>query len=367
MPDPAPVPPADAAWHIRPAVPDDEPALIALFERVFGRPIGAAAWRWKLRARPTPAPNVWVAAADADGTLIAQYAGIPVQVQIAGQVRPAMVSVDTITAPEWRRRGILTRLAAEVYAAWQAAGVTAVLGLPNEQWGSRTNALGWVSCFPLAWQRAPLHVERVVARRLPGPLQGAARAAGGGAAAIWHRLRGGALARVGRWLRVTALTTADSALDALWAALALAYPHLIVRDAAWVAWRYLAAPGFGYRVLLATGPAGAPTGYCAYRLTTAGDRCSALVADLFTAPDDRATVAALLGAAFDDLWARDAETARVPVAPGSALARLVGSAGFRPAPGAFSFAVVPLAPDLDVAPLQDPAAWLLTGGDFDVA
>src|SRR5205823_13434929 len=90
------------------------------------------------------------------------------------------------------------------------------------------------------------------------------------------------------------------------------------------------------------------------------------IADLFTAPDGERVAAALLTAALDDLWAQGAEWVRALASPGAPLNRLLRAGGLRPAPGAFPFELVPLDPGLDLAALSDPAAWLLTGGDFDV-
>ena len=75
---------------------------------------------------------------------------------LGGQSVTGMVSVDTMTAPEFQRRGLLTRVGTHTYAQWHAAGIPFVLGLPNERWGSRTNALGWVELCDYQWLARPL-------------------------------------------------------------------------------------------------------------------------------------------------------------------------------------------------------------------
>jgi hypothetical protein len=350
------------AWRIRPYAPGEEAGLVALFAQVFGRPITTEWWRWKLKGRPAPVENVWVAVAEADGRIVAQYAGIPARVLWAGQIRDVMVSVDTMTAPDFRRRGILTALGQAAYASWAAAGVSAVLGLPNQQWGSRTDALGWQRLFALGWLRYPLHVERALAARLPRALAGPAQALGGlGAAGGRAARRRGP--RTGNDLQVEAPASATADFDQLWARLAPAYGRLLVRDRAWVDWRYFRAPHQGYRVLFARSD-GAPAGYLAYRY--APDSGAGFLADLFTAPAGGAAAQALLQAALDDLWARGATSARATAAPGSALEATLRGGGFRPAPGAFDFEVVPLDPALDLGVGAGPGDWLLSGGDFDV-
>src|SRR3954469_21051885 len=100
-------------WTIRAYRPGDEGALVALFERVFGRPITEAYWRWKLKRLPSPVENVWLAVCD--DAPIFHYAGIPTRYRLpAGEVT-AMVSVDTMTAPEFQRRGLLSTVGRHAY------------------------------------------------------------------------------------------------------------------------------------------------------------------------------------------------------------------------------------------------------------
>src|SRR5258706_11274886 len=155
------------SWSIRAYRPGDERALVALFERVFGRAISEAHWRWKLKQPASPVENVWLAVhGDAP---IFQYAGIPTRYRLPTGEVTAMVSVDTMTAPEFQRRGLLGSVGRHVYETWRAAGVPFVIGLPNERWGSRAGALGWEPLFSLQWLARPLRPEAILARRLEWP------------------------------------------------------------------------------------------------------------------------------------------------------------------------------------------------------
>lgn len=355
-------------WEVRPYQPGDEEQLVALYARVFGRPRSVAFWRWKLKGRNAPFETVWVAVTDA-GQIIGQYGGIPLRVQLHGQVRPAVHAVEAMTDPRFRRKGMLTRLGSAAHSGWAAAGQAVVLGLPNEQWGTRNRALGYVTLFPLAWLRFPLHLERVVAQRgrVPGPLVGPAMALGAVGGGVWRQMARRTLRRKqqGAALAVEAVTTPTPAFDQLWESLAGRYAHFVVRDSAWVAWRFLAAPEQDYRVLLARA-GGQPVGYLAYRLVIAPERVTGYIADLFLAPDAEPVAAALLEAALEDLSARGAGMVLASGAPGSALYGLLRGLRFLPVQLPFNFELVPLAREVDPAALADPVAWHLTAGDFDV-
>src|SRR5262245_5142496 len=246
----------EPAWTIRAYQPGDERALAALFERVFGRPIGEAHWRWKLKQLPSPVENVWLAVHD--GAPIFQYAAIPTRYRLPEGEATAMVSVDTMTAPEFQRRGLLSTIGRHAYEAWRAAGIPFVIGLPNERWGSRASALGWQPLFSLQWLVRPLRPEALLARRMGLPALARLTPLG----ALWNGLAS-TRAQMDRSIRVHPIDRAGPELDRLWRRCAADTPFSVVRDSAWVNWRYLDAPSLGYRVLLAERNGG-PAGYAAY-------------------------------------------------------------------------------------------------------
>jgi hypothetical protein len=82
--------------------------------------------------------------------------------------------------------------------------------------------------------------------------------------------------------RVRRLSAPEPALDALWAAAAPRWEHAVVRDAAWLAWRYFAAPGGPYRVLVAESDT-QPLGYVAFKIEASPGRAvRGWIADLLT-------------------------------------------------------------------------------------
>ncbi|HEY1012805.1 MAG TPA: GNAT family N-acetyltransferase, partial [Herpetosiphonaceae bacterium] len=290
----------DRPWMIRPYRPGDELALAALFGRVFGRPIDPAFWRWKLKSLPAPAENVWLAEAGdapataegapapARGAPVFQYAGIPLRFSTPAGETTAMISVDTMTAPEFRRRGLLTSVGRHAYEQWRAGGVGFVLGLPNDQWGSRTGALSWRPLFPLRWLIRPLRPETLLARKLRLGRSGGLALLGGLWNLWWDRRAGGDPA-----LRLRLVDRPEPAFDRLWERCRGEAPLSVIRDSAWVGWRYLAAPCRGYRVLLAERD-GLPAGYVAYRLEPGAGRPWGMIAELTAPLGDAAARRALL-------------------------------------------------------------------------
>lgn len=344
----------------QPGLPTTDAALAALFAAAYGRPITPALYRWKLGGLPTPTPNVWVAW-DA-GQPIFHYASIPTPYQTPDGHAILMTGADLMTAPDQRRRGLLTAYAPQVYETWRQAGLPFTIGLPNERWGSRADHLGWQPLFPLAWLIRPLRPETLVARRLKLPFL--ARAAV--VSRLWQRRWRSALPP---GLAVQPAAAADARFDRLWQGARPQQGYCVQRDQTWVHWRFLAAPAsetrWRYQLLLASRDE-QPLGYVAYRLQTEAGRMTAFIADLFTAPADEPARLALLTAVVRLLYDLGAEKVASLAVPTTPLYRSLVQSGFRPALGAFTVKARPLAHTLDLETLRQPAAWYLTGSDFDV-
>lgn len=351
---------ADGLPALRPAQPGDETVLVALFAAAYGHAISEPLYRWKLGGLPTPTPNVWVAWEA--GRPIFHYASVPTPYQTPDAPAILMTGADLMTAPDQRRRGLLTAYAPQIYEAWSQAGLPFTVGLPNERWGSRADYLGWQPLLPLAWLIFPLRPEALAARRLRLPFL--ARAAV--VSRVWQR----------RWRRplpsgltVQAVDEADARFDLLWQTAHPRQGYCVQRDRRWVSWRFLSAPAaerrWRYRLLLAC-RGEQPVGYAAYRAQIEAGRVTGFLADLFTDPADEAARQALLVQALRLLYDLGAEKVAALAVPTTPLYGSLAQAGFRPALGAFTVKARPLAQALDLDALRCPAQWYLTGSDFDV-
>jgi hypothetical protein len=287
---------------------------------------------------------------------IFQYAGIPARYQGPDGPVDVMVSVDTMTDPDFRRRGLLTEVGRHAYDHWRQAGIAFVVGLPNQQWGSRASALGWQEVSRLRWRVRLLRPERTAARRLGVPLLARLGLAG----AIWNGAWRWSM-RTDATVSVRRVTSPAAALDRLWSRLAgeVQDRYRLVRDGAWVAWRYLTAPGASYSVWLAE-RSGEPVGYCVASTRTVDGRQTGYLCELLTAAGDDGARHSLVRAAVDALAGAGAESVATLATPGTDLDRTLRRAGFLTSWGDFSAQIVTLQPG------ARQGAWDFSGGDFDV-
>ena len=342
---------------VRPFRDGDEAQLVAMFASVFGQTIDEPHWRWKLAHATPRTPNVLLAMS-AERPVF-QYAGIPTAFSIDGKSVDAMVSVDTMTAPDFRRRGLLTRVAADAYARWREAGISFVLGLPNEQWGSRAAALGWVPLFKLQRLVLPLRPEAMLAHRLSLPwLRGIPLAS-----TLWNGVFARPPARDSA-VEVRKVTEAGAEFDALWERCREDSRCAVIRDRRWVDWRFLRCPSRQYHVRAAM-RGNNPVGYCAWHLVDSGGRRRAFLAEICCPRADQAAGNTLLAELIRELRALEVEFVATLAVTGTRTHQWLRNSHFFPGP-AFSVEMVPLAGDLPLDSLRAAEHWELSGAAFDV-
>ncbi len=359
---------AGQIWYVRPYQATDEASLIELYELVFSRPRSVEVLRWKLLARNIgPAEMVWVAVAKGSERVIGHYAGIPLEIKLAGRVARGIHSVEAMAHPDYRRQGILTALGTTAHQEWARHGYEVVIGLPNDKWGTRNAALGYKQQFPLTWLKFPLRLDRVLKRRFPSRIGRIASAAPARAASwLWRHIY---ITRhtPSEDVHVVPLNLSEtsSGIESIWAALGPLYPHAVVRSSSWLRWRYGEEPAGAFKVLMSKiGPL--PTGFIAYRVVASKERVTGCIADLFVVPDSHTSARALITRAFNHLEKLGAGSVMAVAPPGSPAYLHLYENGFRTTNAGFTFEIVPLSMSIEQTTLGDPSQWHLAAGDFDI-
>jgi hypothetical protein len=372
---PRPAPPempgeAQAPISLRDTSPLDAPTLVRFAYMAFDAGWTEAFVHWKYFQNP--AGRIYGQCAEIAGRPAAYYGNTPVRLKIGDQVVVAAQAVDAMVAPEARRRGLFVTLARETYRQMDEAGVALTYAFPNPvSLVAFVERLGWA---PVG--EVPRYVRVLDA-------QGAARAAGRVGPAGWLYARWlGALSRPGlrreaalaSGLPVRVVETPDERFDGLWAEASRSFPIAVVRDAAYLRWRYVEHPAAPYLVLAAE-RGGRLAGFAV--LSSRDARRAGVVAltELLVAPGDREAGLALLAECVRR--ARQAGGAQLQcwLLPHHAFYReLLERSGlvFRPAryaPGLIRYTtphIIRAHPAGSLSP--DPALaenWYLSAGDYD--
>ena len=363
-PDPPRTAPGRRAFTVRPYRPQDRAAASGLYQQSFPGKRDPAEWIWKFGHRLTDSdPSFHVA--EVDGRLVGLYPTRAVRLQIGASVRVAVQCEDVCVHPEHRGVAIMRAMVRANEESLRRARVALAFGFPTAahlSFGSRF--LGYAELFRLqVWHRRLARGLRVQAKLRSDWARRVAYTGG----ALLQNLRALRQPEMSdRTLRVAERRQFDVATDGLWDRVRGRLRAAVVRDAAYLTWRYSARPGRAFRVLHAVRH-GRLDGYCVFRddlVRSDRVRAGALM-DLVAT--DRAAARALLEAALARMRAARCGYALALTHPAFETAPTLAAAGFAPeaAGETVSVCAKSYATDVDVNALREPSDWLLGYGDTD--
>lgn len=290
--------------------------------------------------------------ADAGEHLAAQYALLPLRVQHRDAVIDASLSLDTATHPNFTGRGLFTDLAQRAY---ERPGAELVFGFPNpSSAGIFYNRLGWHELAPFPLLFKPL---TGLIRALAPPQLHSGAAVDRVAGPFVTRNTGGAerFDRFGEWA------------DNIWQETSATLGTAVVRDAAYLNWRFADAPA-GYERFAA--PSGAePTAFAVLRTVPWRRGSLSYLMELAAQPGSEQAAASVLAAAIASARAAGSAGIVALATPRNPVLGLLRRRGFRRPPErflrAFSFGAR-LSGGLEADPeLKRVEAWHITAADFD--
>jgi len=285
---------------------DREP-LESMYAEVFGPEAAEknrARFRWQYEENPhcpPEGPEIWVARED--GTVLGQYATMPVRLLVKGRILRGSWGMDVMVRPNLQRKGIGSRL----FLYWdQQVEASLGLGLSLQSY-TLFRKLQWEDVGPVPCYSKILNPRALLERRLPTAL-----------ASLLGPVLGLALRTVfptrrtrGSSIYVVPLEREfGPEYDALWEKASPKFDFVAERKRHYLQWKYRKPPHVRYDVFEARrGPDGELTGYVVLRTAVRTNVRLALLVDLFADPEDRETLDALLDRAID--YSREASAARL--------------------------------------------------------
>jgi len=256
-----------------------------MFRRVFGAEAAGAStarWEWQYRQNPhAREPQIWIARDQ--GTIVGQYATMPVRLSLNGRELDASWGMDVMVAPERQRQGLGELL----FRTWDRhTGASLGMGLST---GSHQlfRKLQWPDVGPVPCLVKPVSPRGFTRSGWPPFINGIVMLAATPLVLLQRSRAGNADA--------TAVRDFDGRFTELWERLAPKFDFAVRRDAAYLQWKYLALPHIRYQIV-ALDRGATIGGYAVYRhLDEPRGRVTTLV-DLLADPDDRSALSTLLGA-----------------------------------------------------------------------
>jgi hypothetical protein len=383
---------ADAAVEIGAYRPGEEAGILDCLRASFGLERDLASWRRFFFENPAGAPII--VTARARGAVVSHTALLARRMRVGDGEALAGHSLWAMSRPAWQRHGLSSRLGAEAARLAEARGFAAIYGFANEQ-----------SLHGIVTRQGRDLVRRVPVMVRPLRPLHAARALG---VELWRRRRSRAsptvrlLASLGddpaeRAAASSPPAEATAAPDAPappsradapahpsgWSAPAFDARHSelfraaealppigLVRDAAYLRWRYPPAADSPYLVREARSAAGTDAMVVVRVAAPFGFRLVFLMEWLWRAGAHR-QAHALLGDVLGLARAAGADGVAALAMPGTSQRRWLRRRGFVaiPAallPGSLTLTVRPLAAAPSAARWREAASWHLTWGDGDV-
>jgi len=256
-------------WSIRAYREADEEAILELWkavypEREYNDKQWMRWWRWMYKENPSGAPVIWFA--EANGKLVGQYAIIRVKMKIGNKVIIGAQSLDTVTHPEYRHKGVFQTLAKKTYEQAANEGVHIVYGFPNQySYPGFIRRLDW---FDIATTQTLLKVlywgnitkKRVRNRFLSSILAPAINLVSN---EILFRTQKTSFVQ---GLEIAQISSFDERVNEFWAEISGQYQIMVVRNKDYLNWRYVNIPDANYLIYVAE-IAGKIYGYLVFQCT----------------------------------------------------------------------------------------------------
>jgi GNAT superfamily N-acetyltransferase len=336
--------------------PDDKRAVEALYRRVFGTDMADASrlrWDWQYRRNPNNPghePEIWIAREGT--TIVGQYATMPVRLSLKGEEIGGSWGMDVMVAPERQRQG----LGEVLFRTWDR-NVGASLGLGLSESSYRLfQKLRWPDVGPVPCLVKPLTRRALRRPNWPVPINRLVSALTLPIVKIVARSRP-------LHAEVRMIQRFDESFTQLWETLAPKFDLAIRRDAAYLNWKFAAAPHVRYSIA-ALRRDNRNVGYAVYRHLYEPRGRVTLLVDFLTDPDDEAGLNTLLR--WVDREARVADSDKIRTFTMHAgFRRALRRAGYFQVRSTMEFVVKVNGLPVSAAFYESTDRWHITLGDSD--
>ena len=358
-------------WTTRNYHPGDEQEIIELWKTVFSEGEHERAeldyWKWQFVNGPAGSGKIKVAVDN--GKIVGQYAVVPLHMQLQGTPVVAALSLDTMTHPDYRRQGMFSILANELYTQLREGNIPITYGFPNENsLGGFVTKLQWTHVCTLPVYIKPIHLGTIVERAISNRWLGkAAKPFANLAGAAVFRKSGPSSETVGQfqWLEHF-----DQRANELWQRAYHQGKIAITRDSKYLNWRYFDNPKRDYRAI-AFEEDSELIAYAVVRVMEQYGLQGVMIMELVSQPDRYDTLQAVLKAVSDYCIELNADLIACMAHGDDDLINLLKRNGFILPPSKFSmkdwyFGGRVNNHSIDLQVINQPDNWYLTFGDTDI-
>jgi hypothetical protein len=353
--------------------PEDALDRVQLLRKIWGdsEPIARAFQDWHCHLGPAGPAIAAIARAPGTGQLIGQAVTVPVRMSVADRPLTAGLSLGPVTDPAYPDRGMLVGLLREACALSAEDGIAFSYAFPDNLSHSAFvheagfNDIGWV---PLLIR--PLNPERLAMKTTHSLVL---KRTSSFVRRIWRTSPAASPQESPPDLEIAQIGFFDDSFDVFWERVRHRYPIMVIRDPAYLNWRFADVPTKVYTTFAARSD-GKVRGFAVLRVAPFGRFSAGMIVDLVVeaSAEGRAAGRALVDRAHSHFSDLDVDIIASLAPRHTDEFRLLRSRGFYVCPKFLQpqpFRLVVRCHDETGSTsrlVHDPANWFVTLGDSDV-
>lgn len=202
-------------------------------------------WKWAHIDNPAGVSRIWLA--EHDGKLVGQYPLILEDMKVDKEIIKGAQIVDTMTHPEYRRRGIAYSVGEKALRELEKEKIHLVYGFPNQQAYPLHIKSGWLDVCAFQVMVNPLNLKNIlqkysVRNRV---LHNIFTAVGNLTIKAFFRSK---KVSAEDMLKVREIRSFDDRINDFWNKISNDYNIIVVRDKEYLNWRYVDVPNSDYAI-----------------------------------------------------------------------------------------------------------------------
>ncbi len=362
---------AEAAWDSRYYTePDCEDIQRLLASEYPDSDVGLPEFfEWQCDQNPAGRPIIRLAYECCQNEIVGEMWGLPMRIQVGDQVQRATLIINGLVRRDFRCQGVITRLGRESFTdALVQQGIEFTISVPSPP----TYRVDTQYLYGLELGRIPLLIKPLDWAALLTYKTGQPKLSGLAAAVLKHVVPSNSRHFQAHGITLCGQDCFDEAFDALWERTRHKRPVAVVRDHAWLNWRYVQIPTRHYDVRIAREGA-EMLGYIVTRQTILEGVNCGMIVDLWVEPTQRGRHAAclLIQEATETFLSQGMQISGALMLPATHEFTALRRAGYWVCPSFLEPQPIPLCIrwHTDTAPrhpLNDLSNWFFTMGDYDV-
>jgi GNAT superfamily N-acetyltransferase len=352
--------------------PDDAEDCLGLLAKVWGdSELASPAYHdWQCQRSPAGAGIATLARGVETGRLVGQALTIPVSVRLSGKTRTAGLSLSPVVDPGYENGDIFVGLMRDACAFSAEAGIAYSYSFPDQlSYSKFVNKAGFRDIGSVPLLIRPLNPERLASKATHSLVLGKTASI---ARKIWRTPAPAPRQEVPPDLEISEASSFDDSFAVFWDRIQHRFPVMVVRDPAYLNWRFGDAPTRQYMTFVGRSD-GKIRGFAVLRVAPLGPFSAGLIVDLVveTSAEGRLVGRLLIDRAYSYSRDHDLDLVASLALRHTDEFRLLRSKGFWVCPKFLQpqpYRLVVRCHDEEASPSRlayDLRNWFVTMGDYD--